>query len=58
MSQFDVSIMPFMENALVKSMSPIKVDDYKRFEQPIVVLDPENKKDFERKILEVLKNRV
>jgi hypothetical protein len=58
MSQFDVSIMPFMETALVKSMSPIKVDDYKRFEQPIVFLDPDNKKDFERKILEVLKNRI
>jgi glycosyltransferase involved in cell wall biosynthesis len=54
MSQFDVAIIPFMENSLVNSMSPIKLDDYKRTKRSVIVLDAKNKKDFESKILEAL----
>jgi hypothetical protein len=55
MAQFDVTIEPLLANALVKSMSPIKLDDYSRSESPTVVLDPQNKKGFEHALLEALK---
>lgn len=55
MAQFDVAIVPFVADALVKSMSPIKLDDYQRSERRTVVLDPDNKKGFERALLEALK---
>ena len=57
MAQFDVAIVPFVSDALVRSMSPIKLDDYHRSERPTVVLDPENKKGFEPALLEALKKR-
>ena len=57
MNQFDVAIVPFVADSLVKSMSPIKLDDYHRSERTTVVLDPENKKGFERALLEALKKR-
>ncbi len=57
MAQFDVAIVPFVADALVKSMSPIKLDDYHRSARPTVVLDPENKKGFEPALLEALKKK-
>lgn len=58
MTQFDVAIVPFVADALVKSMSPIKLDDYQRSERRTVVLDPDNKKGFERALLEALNNKM
>jgi glycosyltransferase involved in cell wall biosynthesis len=57
MAQFDVAIVPFVADALVKSMSPIKLDDYARLALPTVVLDPQNKKGFEQALLEALKGQ-
>lgn len=54
MAQFDVAIVPFMSDALVNSMSPIKLDDYARLALPTVVLDHQNKKDFEQALREAL----
>ena len=50
MAKFDVAIVPFMADALVNSMSPIKLDDYARLALPTVVLDPKNKKGFEQSL--------
>jgi hypothetical protein len=38
-------------------MSPIKLDDYSRSKLPTVVMDPKNKKGFERALLEALKGK-
>jgi hypothetical protein len=57
MAQFEVAIVPFVADALVKSMSPIKLDDYARLALPTVVLDPQNKKGFEPALLEALKGQ-
>ena len=57
MAQFDVAIVPFVADALVKSMSPIKLDDYARLALPTVVLNPQNKKGFEQALLEALKSK-
>jgi hypothetical protein len=53
--QFDAAIIPFVADELVKSMSPIKVDDYARLKIPSVVLDSKNKKSFEQALLKALK---
>lgn len=58
MAQFDVAIVPFVADALVKSMSPIKLDDYQRSERRTAVLDPENKKGFDRALIEALNNKM
>jgi hypothetical protein len=55
MAKFDVAILPFVADNLVKSMSPIKLDDYTRLALPTIVLDPKNKKGFEQALLEALK---
>jgi hypothetical protein len=55
MAQFDLAILHFVGNELVKSMSPIKLDDYKRTKCPTVVLDTNKSKSFESMILEELK---
>ncbi len=57
MAKFNVAIVPFVADNLVKSMSPIKLDDYARLALPTVVLDPQNKKGFEQALLEALKRK-
>jgi hypothetical protein len=57
MAQFDVAIVPFVADALVNTMSPIKLDDYSRSERTTVVLDPTNTKGFERGLLEALNGK-
>lgn len=56
MHHFDVAIIPFKDDPLVKTMSPIKVDAYRRAQLPIVTLTGQSPGAFHDQLRAILAN--
>lgn len=58
MAQFDVALIPFKQDALVDSMSPIKADNYRSANLPVLSLLEMTPEHFDQALVAALKQRV